>query len=219
MDSKKIRILFADDHHLVRNGIISLLESVPEFEIAGEAENGEVMADLYFRLMPDVVVSDISMPQLSGTDAAKAILEKDASAKILFLSVYDGEEYVFQVLNAGGLGLVNKSIWKSELIEAIKAVSAGQRYFGKEYTPERLDEIFSKYKAEKEVAAAEEIQLTQREREVLQLICEGFSSQEIADRLFISKKTVDTHRGNLIRKFNVSSSAQLVNMAFKKGLI
>lgn len=218
-NEKTLRVLFADDHNLVRNGIISLLDNVHDIEIAGEAENGQTLVDLYFKTKPDVVVSDISMPGMSGPEAVKIILEKDPDAKVLFLSVYEGDEYVFQALEAGALGLVNKSILKAELVEAIKTISTGSKYFGNGYTDERLDDIYKKYSLARQEALSDKVQLTQRELEVLQLICDGFSSQEIADKLFLSKKTVDTHRGNLIKKFGVSSSAQLVKIAFQQGII
>jgi DNA-binding NarL/FixJ family response regulator len=126
-----IRIVIADDHGLFREGVINLLKDSSELYVVGEASNGRELVSKYFEIKPDVVISDILMPDLSGIEAAKRIIEKDESAKILFLSMYDSEEYVYQILKVGGLGLLNKSVEKPELIEAIKEVTGDSSISGK----------------------------------------------------------------------------------------
>lgn len=221
MSENTVRVLIADDHNLVRGGIVSLLDSIDDIYVIGEADNGHDLINKYFELQPDVVLSDISMPTLSGIDAVKNIIKRDPSAKVLFVSVYEGDEYVYQVLMSGGKGLVHKSIVKGELVLAIKSVFQGDQYFGKDYSADRLDEIVKRYSAVNNTATVtqESVQLSPRELEVLGLVCEGLSSAEIGVNLGISRKTVETHRGSLMKKLNVSSSSQLIKYAILNKII
>ncbi|MGE5496683.1 MAG: response regulator transcription factor [Syntrophothermus sp.] len=221
MSENPIRVLVADDHNLVRGGIVSLLDSIDDIYVIGEADNGRELVNKYFEINPDVVLSDISMPVMSGIEAVKQITKKDPAAKVLFVSVYEGDEYVYQVLNAGGKGLVHKSIVKGELVLAIKSVYHGDQYFGKGYNKSRLDEIINKYSAANniETESREDVQLSPRELEVLKYVCEGLSSAEIGSMLGISRKTVETHRASLIKKLNVSSSSQLIKYAILNKII
>lgn len=219
MSENTINVIFADDHNLVRKGIISLLDNVDEIKVIDEAVNGYELIEKYRALKPDIVISDISMPDLSGTEAAKMILEFDNNAKILFLSMYSGDDYVMMVLNSGGYGLINKSIAKDELIEAIKTVYNGDRYFGEEYNAERLESLAKNYKtAVKEKEAIIE-DLTSRELETLKLVCDGLSVKEISDILNISNRTVESHKLNVMKKFGVTTSAQLIKHALKNRLV
>ncbi|HEX2869425.1 MAG TPA: response regulator transcription factor [Ignavibacteriales bacterium] len=217
-----IRVLIADDHNLVRGGIVSLLDSIDDIYVVGEADNGHDLVNRYFEINPDVVLCDISMPGMSGIDAVKQIRKGDPEAKVLFVSVYEGDEYVYQVLNAGGKGLVHKSIVKGELILAIKSVFQGIEYFGKGYDINRLNEIIEKYSAVNTAGTAspgDEVQLSPRELEVLRLVCEGLSSAEIGVKLGISRKTVETHRGSLMKKLKATSSSQLIKYAILNKII
>lgn len=219
MNEKVINVIFADDHNLVRKGIISLLDDVDEILVIDEAVNGYELVEKYRMLRPDIVISDISMPDLSGTDAAKMILEFDHDAKILFLSMYSGDDYVVMVLNSGGFGLINKSIAKDELVAAIKTVYNGGRYFGPGYDEEKLLDLLKNYKItvkEKESIIEE---LTGRELETLKLVCEGLSVKEISDKLNISNRTVESHKLNIMKKFGVTTSTQLIKYALKNQLI
>lgn len=219
MSEKTINVIFADDHNLVRKGIISLLDDVEEILVVDEAVNGYELVEKYRMLKPDIVISDISMPDLSGTDAAKLILEFDHDAKILFLSMYSGDDYVVMVLNSGGFGLINKSIAKDELVTAIKTVYNGGRYFGPGYDEEKLEYLLKNYKItvkEKESIIEE---LTGRELETLKLVCEGLSVKEISDKLNISNRTVESHKLNIMKKFGVTTSTQLIKYALKNQLI
>lgn len=221
MSEGPVRVLIADDHNLVRGGIVSLLDSIDDIYVVGEADNGRDLINKYTEIHPDVVLTDISMPVMSGIEAVKQITKKDPAANVLFVSVYEGDEYVYQVLNAGGKGLVHKSIVKGELVLAIKSVYQGDQYFGKGYTESRLDEIVKKYSAANntETVSREDVQLSPRELEVLRYVCEGLSSAEIGSILGISRKTVETHRGSLMKKLKVSSSSQLIKYAILNKII
>lgn len=216
MNSESIKILVADDHKLFRRGIIKMLSEYPEISIIGEAENGEELIMKYFQLNPDISLVDISMPVLSGIEAAKKILDTDESAKILFLSMYDNEEFVYSCLVTGGYGLVNKNIMEDELISAIKKIHTGQRYFGKEFNYEKLNFLINKLESvhKKETTEKKSI-LSRRELEILQYISEGFTSQEIADKLDIGLRTVDTHRTHLIQKLHLNSLSDLIRYAIE----
>ncbi|HEX2962717.1 MAG TPA: response regulator transcription factor [Ignavibacteriales bacterium] len=219
MAAGRIRILLADDHHLVRHGIASLLESVPNIYIAGEAGDGRELITKYFDLRPDVVVTDISMPGLSGIEAAEKILLKDKDARILFLSVHDSMEIVYKVLRAGGLGLINKTIAKGDLVYAIETVNSGERYFGSGYTEEKLSRIMERYDDDKEEIAGDGPELTDNDIEILKLICEGLQSAEIAEKMNLSKKTIDKHRAAMMKKLNVTNTAQLIRYAYKNNIL
>ena len=211
MTDKTIRVLVADDHKLFRSGIISLLENEHEVFVIGEAENGEELVESYFRLKPDIILVDISMPVLSGTEAVKKIKKKDDSAKALFLSMHDDEEYIFFCFKAGGKGLVSKNIMKGELLFAIKKVYNGGNYFGINWTEEKLNDLVNKYRVVKDSGFVhiEEI-FSQREARILELISEGLTSGEIAEKLFVGKRTIDAHRTHLMQKLNLRSLPELI---------
>lgn len=219
MTSGRIRILLADDHHLVRNGIASLLESVPNIYIAGEAGAGRELITKYFELKPDVVVTDISMPGLSGIEAAEQILSKDKNAKILFLSVHDSTVIIYNILKAGGLGLVNKTVAKGDLVYAIETVNSGENYFGSAYTEEKLMQVMERYNEEKMESSKEDPELSPNDLRIIKLICEGFQSSEIAEKMNVSKKTIDKHRALLMKKLNISNTAQLIMYAYKNNIV
>lgn len=212
-----IRIVVADDHSLFRSGIISLLEDAAEIFVVGEAVDGGDLYDKYFELKPDVVLVDISMPGVTGIEAVKKILARDPSAKALFLSMHEGEEYVYHIIKSGGKGLLSKNVMKGELVYAIKAVYSGKRYFGAYWTDERLEELKQKYSGGDggvSVSLAE-ASLTQREIEILRLIGEGYTSNEIAARTELSKRTVDSHRLHLMSKLGIKSLPELIKYAIQ----
>ncbi len=211
MDKKIVRIVIADDHTLFRSGIISLIESEENIIIAGEADNGSQLLDKYFELKPDLILLDISMPEMTGLEAAKLIRKQDQKVKILFLSMHEGEDYIYHCIKSGGDGLINKNILKSELIKAISTLMNGNRYFGKNYTDTQIEEIVKRYDSFIEVPKfIQPTRLTEKEKEVLLLISEGLTSSEIADRLNIGKRTVDTHRINIMQKLNLNSLPELI---------
>ena len=210
----QIRILVADDHTLFRSGIVSLLDDVSQIIVVGEAENGEDLLRKYFLMNPDIILTDISMPLLSGTEAIQNIYERDTSVKALFLSMYDTEEYIYYCLKSGGLGLVSKNILKEELVHAIMLVSAGKKYFGKDWDEDKLKKLVEKFENTSTVKNnGSKTLLSPRERETLKLISEGLTSSEIAEKMKLSKRTVDTHRTHLMQKLNMDSLSELIKYA------
>lgn len=214
-----IRVLVAEDHSIVRDGIISLIENIPGLYVVGEASNGNDLVEKYSMLVPDVIISDISMPGMTGIEAIKEIRTKFPDVKALFLSIHEGEEFVFHVLKAGGKGLLSKNIIKGELIYAIKVVAKGGKYFGSGYTEEKLQEILEMNTPADPVVVFQDTDLSRRELEVLRLVCDGYSSHEIAEALEIGKKTVDTHRSSIMKKLGVENTSQLIKFAVKNRIV
>ena len=211
---KPVRILLCDDHSLLRNGVISMLKDEGDILIVGEAENGEQLIDKYFKLIPDIIITDISMPKLSGIEAISRIKKKEPTAKALFLSMYEGEEYIYSIYKAGGSGLLNKNIVKGELLFAIKKVLEGNYYFGPKIQAGDLNGIITKYSAKKFFDLRKtRLLLTDREMQVLTLIGEANTSSDIAKKLELSKRTVDTHRTNIMQKLNLKTLPELIRFA------
>jgi len=222
-DKKKIKIIVADDHVIVRRGIVSLISLNPEFEVVGEAPNGKIAVELVMLKEPDVVLMDISMPELSGLDATRLIKKKLPDIKILVLSAYDNEEYVAQTLQSGANGYLLKNISPDDLYSAVRAVSDGLAFFSPTISKIMLDGYLKRTmpgtrSAEENYLSSYVGPLTAREREILQLIAEGKSHQQIADLLYISVRTVDTHRNNIMKKLNLHDTASLVTYAIKHGI-
>lgn len=214
-----IRVLVAEDLSIVRDGIISLIENIPGLYVVGEASNGNDLVEKYSALVPDVVISDISMPGMTGIEAVIEIRKKFPDIKTLFLSIHEGEEFIFHVLKAGGKGLLSKNIIKGELIYAIKIVARGGKYFGSGYTEEKLQEILELNTPADPVIVFQDTDLSRRELDVLKLVCDGYSSNEIAEALEIGKKTVDTHRSSIMKKLGVENTSQLIKFAVKNRIV
>jgi len=217
--NNNIRILIADDHNIVRAGLIGMLETVPGFYIVGEADDGEKLISRYYETKPDLILTDISMPVKSGIEAVKQIRESGENIKVLFLSMFGGDDYVYEILMAGGNGLIQKNVVKGELIYAIQTVYGGGIYYGKEYTENKLNAILAMIEEKKKPSKANEIKLTERELEIIQLIYRGLRSREIAEKLCVSKRTIDSQRMELFRKLNVKSAPELIRYAITKELI
>ena len=211
-----IRVLLAEDHTIVRKGLRALLADEPEIEVVGEAEDGREAVQMAQQLLPDVVLMDLSMPGLNGLEATRQIKRWVPEVKVLVLTRHANEEYVFQILRAGASGYVLKKAAPAELISAIRAVYRGESFLSPAISKTVIEEYIRR--AEAMVKDSYE-QLTGREREVLQLIAEGHSSAEIAERLCISGKTVRTHRANLMDKLDLHSIAELTRYAVRKNLI
>jgi two-component system response regulator NreC len=210
MDEQKIRLLIADDHNLFREGIINLLDTEKDIFIVGEADTGEALLTKYFDLKPDVVLGDISMPVMSGIDALKKLIEMGESPKFLFLTMYEGDEYIYYCAKAGGRGLLSKTVMKGELLYAIRTVNEGKKYFGMNVTEEKVKELIDNFDKKAESSGTRNELITPREEEILKLISEGLTSSEIAERLYVSKRTIDTHRTHLMQKLNLKSLPELI---------
>ncbi|MFA5973698.1 MAG: response regulator transcription factor [Lentimicrobiaceae bacterium] len=212
-----IKVLLAEDHTILRKGLCSLLENEYGIEVVGEAENGREAIEKTELLHPDVLVLDISMPLLNGIEVTRQLKKKFPDLKILILTMHATDEFVFEVLNAGAKGYVIKKAAPDELVSAIHAVSVGQSYFSPEISKMLLDRVTETGPMHDESIIYKI--LTEREREILQLVAEGHSSREISEMLFISIKTVENHRANIMEKLGLHNLAELIKYAINKGII
>jgi two-component system response regulator NreC len=212
----EIHLLLADDHAVVRSGLRLLLESQPDMSIVGEAENGLDAIRKTVELKPDVVLMDVEMPDMNGIEATRRIKSTHPQTAVLALTMYEDDQYFFEMLRAGASGYVPKRAAPDELVSAIRAVSRGEVFL----YPSLAGRLVQDYLQRNDVAEQMTVgELTAREQQVLTLIAEGLSNGEIADRLVISAKTVDRHRENIMRKLNLHSRVDLVKYALRKGLI
>ncbi len=212
----KIKVLVADDHTILRQGIKSLLANEEEIEVIGEAKNGREALTIIEETLPDVILMDIAMPGLNGLEATRRIKKRFPRMKVLVLTMYTNEEYIFQILNAGANGYLVKETAFQDLISAIKAVYKNEAFM----SPSISKKVINSYikRAQNDEQEICEI-LTTREREILQLIAEGNSSKKIAELLFISPKTVETHRTHIMDKLNIHNRTGLVKYAIRKGIV
>ena len=211
----KIRVLVADDHTIVRQGLVGILAASPEIEVVGQAADGHEAVEKSLEARPDVAVLDVSMPRLNGMEAARRIHEALPATRILVLTMHDDEEYVLKMVRAGASGYLLKDSAASELIAAIKSLRAGQTYF----SPHATKALAEAYQHPEPQAENPYERLTDREREIFQLVVEGKTNKEIGEILFISPKTVDNHRTRLMEKLGIHSAADLVRYAAKHKLL
>jgi two-component system, NarL family, response regulator NreC len=212
-----IKILVVDDHKITRDGLSALIDKQPDMEVVGEASNGREAIELARDMSPDVIIMDISMPDLNGIDATSQILAESPKCKIIALSMYSDSRYVKGMLKAGVSGYLVKSCAFDELVKAITVVAVNQAYL----SPGIADMVMKDYVEALKIdrtAPIPESPLSIREREVLQLIAEGVSSDQIASRLHVSIKTVSTHRRNIMEKLNINNIADLIKFALREGL-
>lgn len=212
----KIRILLADDHTILREGIRSLIESEPDMSVIGEANDGHTAVKLAIQLKPDIILMDLAMPLLNGLEATRQIKKQNPQAKILILTMHENEEYIRQVLVAGAMGYILKDAAARELLGAIRSVYKGEVVLSPAIT--RL--VVSDYLRWGDISPSEPSDgLTDREREILQLIAEGYTNKQIAQILSISIKTVQAHRLNLMKKLDLHDRGELIKYAIQKKII
>lgn len=212
-----MKILLADDHKVLRSGLRRILEDHDDLEVVGEAADGREAVDLANSLEPDIVVMDIGMPQMNGMEATRQILSKHPRMNVLILSMYADENYVVQVLRAGARGYLLKDTAEEDLIDAVRSVASGTPFFSPKIA--RLLVGDSMQRLRNEAASDTYELLTPREREVLQLIAEGKSNKEVAQHLFVSPTTVETHRARIMDKLDLHSTAEIVLYAVRKGIV
>lgn len=211
-----IRLLLVDDHAVVRSGLRMLLENEAEMEIAGEAGTAHEALELVERLRPDVVLMDIGLPDLSGIEATAAVKRHSPGVAVVALTIHEDEEYFFEMLQAGASGYVPKRAAPEELLTAIRTAAAGEVYLYPSLAKLLVQDYLTR---KRETAAPAAGELTEREEEILAYLADGASTQEIAEILSISPKTVARHRENIMRKLNLHSRAELVKYAIRKGII
>lgn len=212
MSDRAIRVLLADDHTIVRQGLKLILAAQPDFEVVGEAANGRDAADLAEKLKPDIVLMDVQMPDLNGIEATRRMVAANSRIKVLVLSMHKEALYVREVLKAGARGYILKDAIDTELLSAMRSVARGDGYI----SPAVSGALLSDYR---EQSSNPLDTLSTREREVLQLIAEGKTNKEVATRLNLSVYTVDSHRGKIMEKLNLHSAGELVRFAMKNGLV
>jgi DNA-binding NarL/FixJ family response regulator len=208
-----IRILIADDHGVVAEGLKHLIEAQQDMQVVATVGDGREAIRMAKETQPDVVLMDLSMPELNGADATRAVLEHDPKCRVIVLSMYAEREYVRRALKAGAAGYVVKRSAAKEVVDAIRAVHAGQRYL----SPRVADVVIDDYAGDGKGDLLEK--LSTREREVLQLLAEGRTGAEIATRLVLSQKTVETYRARLVEKLGIRDVAGLVKFAIQRGLV
>lgn len=212
----KIKILLADDHQIIRDGLKALIQKEPQFEVVAEAKDGKSAIDLAKELNPDVVVIDVSMPGLNGMEATIELLAHNPDIKVIALSVHSEKEYVSGMLQAGASAYLKKDSAFRELAEAIRTVTQNQTYISPKIAGTLIQDYREKLKSED--TSIFNI-LTKREREILQLLAEGKTVKQIAGELFLSVKTIESHRQNIMNKLDIYSIPELVKYAIRHGII
>ena len=216
METKKIRVLLAEDHTIVRQGIAALLGAESDMEVVGEACNGLEAIELAKKLSPEVILMDIGMRQLNGLEATREIKKLFPSMKILVLTMHENEEWIFQILKAGASGYLIKDSAMTDLTSALRAVYQGDSYLSPSISKMVIEEYIRK--AESGEKKGVEDLLSGREREILQLIAEGNSVPQISSLLCISKKTVEAHKAHIMDKLNIRDKVGLIKYAIRNGL-
>ena len=211
-------MLLADDHAVLRAGLRALINAEPDMEVVGEAGDGVEAVERTQELKPDVVVMDIAMPRLNGLEATQRIAGMGLPVRVLVLTMHSEEQYLLQVLQSGGAGYVLKRSADTELMEAIRTVHRGEAFLYPSATKLLVEDYLGRVRSSGQERDSYD-DLTDREREVLKLTVEGFSNQEIADKLIISPKTVDTYRARVMEKLNLHHRSELIKYALKKGLL
>lgn len=212
-----IKVILVDDHQLVRDGIKALLAGMEGIEVTGEASSGNEMLALLNSNTPDVALLDISLPDISGIDLCRKIIAQYPEIKVLFLSMYTTEDYIFNAIKAGAKGYLPKNISRNELFNAVKEVSAGNEYYS-----ETISNIILKSYIRKAKTPDDELQdsgelLSKRETEVLRCFAEGLSNPQIAEKLFISTRTVESHKNHIMQRLNLKTQVELLKYAIKNG--
>jgi len=216
---KNISILIADDHSIVREGIKNMLKDISDFTIVGEAENGIDAIEKIKKLSPDLLITDISMPQMTGIEVINIVKKDFPNLKTLILTIHSEEEFIEQIFKSGATGCLYKNAGRGEFELAIRAVCNGENYYCSGLSNVLLKEYFNKKDIANETPAEKKLFLTVREKQILKLIAEEFSNYEIAEKLFISVRTVETHRKNMMQKLNIESTIALIKYAVHTGLI
>ena len=214
-----ITLLLADDHDVVRSGLRVLLHSFPDFAVVGEAPDGEEAVRLAAARKPDVILMDISMPRLDGIEATARIIRQNPDACVVILSVHEDEEYVERILKAGARGYVLKNAGRKEIAHAIRSALSGERFFSPGISRLIVDGFIKRSATTPQPEHQNDQRLTKRETEVLGYIARGLTNKQIAEKLYLSFRTVNTHRTNIMQKLDIHDTAGLVRYAISLGLV
>jgi len=209
-----IQVVVADDHQIMRAGLLSLLSGQSGIKVIGEAENGRRAVEMARELKPDVVVMDVSMPDLNGMEATRQLVGSDSTIAVIALSMHSDKRFVIGMLQAGASGYIVKDCASEELVNAIDTVAAGKKYLSPEIAGLVIDDCVSRSTGDGEKTLP---QLSAREREVLQLVAEGWSTKDIAAHLYVSIKTIETHRRQIMKKLEIFNVADLTKYAIRQG--
>jgi two-component system, NarL family, response regulator DegU len=216
---KKINVVLADDHVLVRRGIRAMLESDTSIDVVGEAGNGVEALDTAKNLKPDILVLDIRMPEMNGLEAAAKLHDVSPNTKAVILSMHDSEEYVLQALDAGAYGYLLKDTDKDEFLKALKQVHSGNKYFSGAVSNVLANRLLNAKSYVPKAPVEDPYHLTKRERQILRMIIDGKHNKDIADSLNKSVRTIETHRFNIMKKMGVTNAIDMVNKAVKENLV
>lgn len=211
-----IRMILADDHKIMRKGLISLLKDLPDIEVVGEAEEGREAIHLARELNPDIIIMDVTMPSLNGMEATRQLISEMQGLNVIALSMHRESRFVVGMLEAGAKGYLLKDCDFEELIQAIRTVAKGRTYLSPEISDIVVEGLVNSL--EQGRLPSPTSSLTPREREVMQLLAEGFGTREIAERLYVSVKTVESHRQNIMQKLNLKSLPELTKFALREGI-
>jgi DNA-binding NarL/FixJ family response regulator len=214
----KIKVLLADDHTIVRNGIMSLLESSPEIEIVGEARDGAEALAKVKELSPDVLMIDIAMPVMNGLEAAEQLGKYHKHTRALMLSMHNNEDYILKSVEAGAYGYLLKDTTRDEMLRALQTVARGEKYFSPSVSHIIVSSYLQKVK-DTEKAKAKKPKLSKKEKAIVRFIIDGDSSREIAEKLNISIRTVDNHRANMMKRLGVKNAVELVKKVLDEKLV
>lgn len=218
MDNK-IKVALVEDHQLVRDGIRSLLNNTQTIEVVAEADCARKMLSMLESIKPDVMLIDISLPEMSGIELVRTITANHPGIRVIILSMHTEQEYIFNSLRSGAKGYLHKSISREELIEAIEQVFQGNEYFSKEVSGIILKSYLKQIKNPERADEYEDKKLTARELEILRMVAQGYSNQLIADKLFISVRTVESHKNHIMQKLELTTTVDLVKYAIKSRII
>lgn len=218
---EKIKIILVEDHQIVRDGIKALLAEGPDIEIIGEAQNFSELREILNTKLPDIIIMDISLPETSGIEITTYITEKYQGTKVLILSMYTEEDFIFNAIKAGAKGYLPKNTTRKELLDAISAIYGGGEFYSETISGIILKSYVNKAKSadNKNVKINKEDLLTHREIEILKHYAEGYSNQEIADKLFISIRTVESHKNHIMQKLELKSTVDLIKFAIKNKIV
>jgi DNA-binding NarL/FixJ family response regulator len=214
-----IRVLLADDQALVRSGFRMILEARPEIEVVGEAEDGVEAMEATRRLLPDVILMDIRMPNVDGVEATRRLVARGTDSRILILTTFDLDEYVYEAIRAGASGFLLKDVRPQELVDAIHVVAKGDALLAPSITRRLLDRFAQQAPEDPAKPPPQLESLTERELEVLKLVAKGWSNAELAEKLFLSETTVKTHVSSVLRKLGLRDRVQAVVLAYEAGLV